>query len=144
MAEKEALEFLQEEIDNRIIGARKKRKRDRSRAITLKMSSTIFAGIITILVGLQGEAFNQKTLRNIALTLGATITVINAYDAFFDHRSLWIRRTVTLTRLYSLRRELKFEVAKAALNNINNELLSHFTKSLSAILQEDIEQSGLF
>jgi hypothetical protein len=71
----------------------------------------LLAGVVTVLIGLQGETFDQTLLRNLALALGALITVVNAFDAFFDHRSLWIKKTVTLSRLYALKRDLSFEVA---------------------------------
>jgi hypothetical protein len=74
------------------------------------------------------------------LVLGASITVVNAFDAFFDHKALWISRTVMLARLYRLRRELRFEVAKSAPEEILMEVLSNFHSRLGDILQDDLRE----
>lgn len=140
MAEKEALSFLETQIDERIADAKKKRNRDKSKSATLKMTSVVLAGVVTVLVGLQGDRFDQKLLRNLALTLGATITVVNAFDAFYDHKSLWVKRTATLAKLYDLKRELKFEVAKKEPEIIDNGALTRFHNILGAILKEDLQE----
>jgi uncharacterized membrane protein len=140
MAEKEALLFLETQIDERIADAKKKRNSDKSKSATLKMTSVVLAGVVTVLVGLQGDRFDQKTLRNLALTLGATITVVNTFDAFYDHKSLWIKRTSTLAKLYNLKRELNFEVAKKEPGAIDNDSLTRFHNILEAILKEDLQE----
>jgi hypothetical protein len=140
MGKKEALQLLETQLDERITDTAKKRKRDKAKATYLKMFSIMLAGIVTVLIGLQGENFNQLVLRNIALTLGASITVVNAFDAFFDHKALWVRNTVTLVRLYALRRDLRFDVAQSKPNDLTIEALSDFQQRLDKILQDDLKE----
>jgi hypothetical protein len=50
-----------------------------------------------------------------ALAISASIAVVSAYEAFFDHRWLWIKYTNTLSQLYAISDDLDFIVAGASL-----------------------------
>ncbi len=134
------LTLLTADIDERIDNFAKKRRRDKKKAFGLKMFTVLFAAMVTILLGVEGFTQYGTWLKNIALILGASITVINAMDAFFDHRSLWIRRTVTLVRLYNLRRDLKFQVAGAEPDEIDEDTLIKFKNRFMRILQDDLRE----
>lgn len=49
--------------------------------------------------------------QNIALFLGALLTVVNGWAAVFDYRKLWVRQKSTLLELYHLRNELSFKLS---------------------------------
>ncbi|MCA9946679.1 MAG: SLATT domain-containing protein, partial [Anaerolineales bacterium] len=76
----------------------------------------------------------------IALVLGASITVINALDAFYDYRSLWIRRTVNLARLKNLKREMDFYSTGAKPGEYEYDQITKFKNSLNQILQDDLKE----
>ncbi|HEX2911072.1 MAG TPA: SLATT domain-containing protein [Chloroflexia bacterium] len=106
-------------------------------AVWLKMITVIFAAASTILLGVQVDPGLTNSLKNIALLLTASIAVFNAYDSFFDHKSLWINDTITLTQLRSLELDIKYYRAsnKEDLNEIDN-----FKNRLNTILTESAKQ----
>ena len=140
MATTEALKVLETQLNERIANTKKKRNRDKLKATLLKMTSVFLAGLVTVLVGLQGENFDQTLLRNLALAFGASITIVNAFDAFFDHRALWIKKTVTLVRLYALKRDLNFEVAKATPEEPSPLTLQGYHERLGNILEDNLRE----
>lgn len=134
----ERLIYLQSEMDKTISSFKSDRQHDRMMAFRLKISSILFASIITILLGLKVDSFWSELFKNIALILGSVITVINAVDAFYNHRSLWIRRTVTLVRLYDLKRNLSFYISGLEQGEINSERIDEYLFSFHQILNDDL------
>lgn len=80
----------------------------------------------------------SKICQNVALALGAIITVLNAVEAFYDHRSLWIRRTATLARLYSVQADLNYLVAGSQDSEMDRESLDKLMDRYKTILQDDL------
>jgi hypothetical protein len=61
------------------------------------MMTVILAGMVTVLLGLKGVPQGVEIwLGNIALTLGAAVTVLSAYEAFFTPRAQWVREVLIL------------------------------------------------
>lgn len=104
----------------------------------LKILSVSFAAMITVLLGLQGLGQVETILKNVALMLGASITVINAFEAFYDHRSLWINQTVTLSLLQNLRRDINFYASGMESTEIEIKKLEEFKERYNSILQDDL------
>jgi len=75
-------------------------------------------------------------LTNTALVLGAAVTVLSAYDAFFDHRKLWVVRTVTVRRLEELKMDLDFALAASGPGEHARVTAESFAR-LRTILAED-------
>ncbi len=133
------LKYIQAEIEEIIADFERKRNRDKGKAFVLKMLTVLLSASITVLLGLKvGDSVNA-IFSNVALVFGATISLANAFEAFYDHRSLWIRRTVTLVRLYDLKRDLTFWVSGADMTEIGVDLLAQFKGRLSTILEEDLK-----
>src|SRR6185436_10515130 len=108
MKNEEKLKLIENEIDDRVREFARKRRSDKHWAFGLKVSSVLLAATITVLLGLQlGDEWSEP-FKNIALVLGVLITVFNTYEAFYDYRALWVRRTVTLVHLYKLQRDFRF------------------------------------
>ena len=80
-----------------------------------------------------------NVFQGLALVLGATITILNAIEAFYDHRSLWIRETVTLARLRSLKAELDFAGAGLEGEQMDESSLKKFMRRYENILQDDLK-----
>ena len=66
--------------------------------------------------------------------------VINAYEAFFDHRALWVGQTVTLFCLRNLRRELRFYTAGAEPAEIDTETATRFKNRLNRIMEDALRE----
>lgn len=66
------------------------------------------------LLGIQGVPEDEVVyIRNIALVLSATVTVLTGFDTFSNHRTLWVRYTQTVTHLLGLQARLDYLTAAA-------------------------------
>ena len=133
------LKTLQMEVDDRIKVTSHKRVGDKNKAFGLKILAVCFAAATTILLGLKVEDDLAGIFQSVALVLSALITVLNAVEAFYDHRSLWIRRTVTLSKLYELRAELKYATAGLEESEIDIKILDKFMRQYERILKDDLK-----
>jgi hypothetical protein len=139
MNAEDKLKYIEEDLERLVVDFERKRNRDKGKAFGLKMLTVLLSASITVLLGLKLSESINAIFSNVALVLGAAISVANAIEAFYDHRSLWIRRTVTLVRLYDLRRDIKFYVSGADKTELGVDLLSQFNARLSGILEEDLQ-----
>jgi hypothetical protein len=135
---KAKLDWLNHELDERINSFAKKRVRDKNVAFGLKILAVCFAATITILLGLKVQDDYARIFQGIALVLSAIITVMNAIEAFYDHRSLWIQRTITLSRLYSLRADLRFTMEGLQDSELDITILRNYMNRYETILEEDM------
>src|SRR5206468_11572693 len=99
---KEHFTWLQHELNRQLTAYRRRRKRDKRKAFVLQMATVILSATITVLLGIRATGFVQQYLTDIAIALGAIITVLAAAEAFFGHRGLWILRSHTVRRLEAL------------------------------------------
>jgi len=141
----EKFKFLESELDSRIKDFTHKRIRAKKKAFNLKLFAVVFAATVTVLLGLKVNETLSKVFQNVALILGAVITILNAVEAFYDHRSLWIRRTVTLARLYELRRDVHLCAVGSESKDMDSEskgmdagALYKFMKRYDQILSDDL------
>ncbi|MBB3084175.1 hypothetical protein FHR93_002389 [Geodermatophilus sabuli] len=72
------------------------------------MATVTLSATITVLLGVRATGTAQDRLADIALALGAIITVLAAAEAFFAHRGLWILRTETVRNLEAFTRRLDY------------------------------------
>ncbi len=153
MNSSERLKCLQDDLDKLVKRYSGEAVRYKKTALTLKITSVVFAALITVMLGLSVEQELKDLLRNIALVFGAIITVLSAYEAFFDPRALWIRETVTFARLKDLQRDLRFwssgldkesmdpkevDMFKQRLDHIHNDSLKYWMKVRGAPDAENI------
>jgi hypothetical protein len=133
------LDWLKNEVDSLVSRYARECAKHKTRALTLKITSVLLATTITILLGLKFENDARKVLlSNIALVLGGLITVLSAYDAFFDPRSLWVRETVTFARIKDLQRDLRFWAAGLDNEEADAQALERFKRRLDRILDESL------
>jgi hypothetical protein len=71
--------------------------------------------------------------------LSAIISVLSAYEAFFDPRSLWIRETVTFVRLKDLQRDLRYWGSGSDSDSIDPVALENYKHRLDAILDDTLK-----
>lgn len=137
-------------------------KRHKRTALIVRMCSVLVAATITILLGFHyGNDVTPTWASNSALVLGSLITVLSAYDAFFDPRVLWVRETITFARLKDLDRDICYwgarqaftdgpdgqdpasardvDAFKARLDGILQDTLRHWIKMKGAV---DVESSS--
>jgi len=97
-------------------GTLKAFSRDRNRhkylALLLRISTVALSAGATVLLGWQGPGAQAELLKNIALILTAAITLLTAYDSFFEPRKLWTRDTVVVNSLKDLERDWQLRTAK--------------------------------
>lgn len=131
---------LKNAIDTVLKGFSEDQKRHKWRAVILKGITVSMAGLITVLLGwkVTSEAV-PPILANVALVLGALITVVSAYEAFFDPRSLWIRETIVVSRLRDLQREFAYAAAGAAGAQLDTATLDLFKAKLDAIMDKSLQ-----
>ena len=90
-----------------------------------------------MLLGLRVDSGLQRTLANLALVLGALVTVLAAMEAFFNHRGLWVARTVTVRRLEELRRQVDYQLAGLADGQVEPAVVDGLLARLEQIIADD-------
>lgn len=138
MQASERLEWLKHEIGSLVARYQRESARYKRHAIVLKIVSVFLAAIITVLLGLKLGSHTRwaEAFSNAALFFGATITVLSAYEAFFDPRALWVRETVTSARLKDLMRDLLFWEKGQDPQEIDAIELAKFKSRLDSILDD--------
>lgn len=136
----ERLSWLQQEVDTLVHRYQRESEQYKQEAFRLKIVSVFLAAVVTVLLGLKLQ--NTKLAEwfsNVALVLSTTITVLSAYEAFFDPRALWVRETVTFARLKDLQRDLRFWASGREPESIDAESLDRFKLRLDAILDDSLK-----
>lgn len=138
MGVEEQLNFIVDLVEKRKIILTKTRTRNRKIAFHLKMTGLIMAGMITILLGLKLTSYWSDIFTNIALIFGAAITVINAIDAFFDYRALWIQRTIVLCKLEEIQRDIEYYAKGLSTSEYDEKIISGFLKRFNDLMNEGL------
>lgn len=131
--------FLRSEVDRQLALFERRRRRDKRKAFGLQMATVTLSATITVLLGLRTSDVTRTWLLNIALVLGALITVLAAAEAFFTHRRLWVLRTATVRRLETLSRHVDFNAAGAVRGPIEASTLAACLAELDAIIADDLK-----
>ncbi|HUP60807.1 MAG TPA: DUF4231 domain-containing protein [Thermoanaerobaculia bacterium] len=140
MKSAERLEWLQREIDTLVTRYQSESARFKKEAFRLKIVSGFLAAIVTVLLGLKMQSPELLGwFSNVALILSASISVLSAYEAFFDPRALWVRETVTFARLKDLQRDLRFWAAGLEPGTIDERMLDSFKRRLDSILEDTLK-----
>jgi hypothetical protein len=137
---KSKLETLQTELDCNIKFFCNKHKKTKQRAYSLKISSVIFSAMITVLLGISSNQFMAEMMKNLAIVLGAVVTIISAVDAFYNYGGLWVKNAVTLAKLRELKREVDFYAAGCSAEDISENKLNRYMNELQRIFKDDIKQ----
>jgi hypothetical protein len=133
----ERVGFLRAELDRQQQRFTRRRRRDKRKSFALQMATVALSATITVLLGLRVGAGLQRTLANLALVLGALVTVLAAMEAFFNHRGLWVARTVTVRRLEELRRQTDYQLASLAAGEVDPVVVDGLLARLEEIVADD-------
>lgn len=107
------IDFLIIHIDERITGFTKRRNDNKHKAQNFHVLVTFLGTLGTVVLGLDFVkydclSFLQDNTKNIALIISAGVTVVSAYNMFFDHKGLWVNYTTTRNDLYALKFDIDF------------------------------------
>ena len=130
-------DLLRAELDRQHGFFGRRRLRDKRQAFALQMGTVTLSAAITVLLGIQVSSASRTVLSNVALALGAIITVMSAAEAFFNHRGLWIARTTTVRNLDELRRKLDRHEAEIADGCTPRDTTNDLLAELEYILRAD-------
>jgi hypothetical protein len=134
------LQYLMLELDTLIQHFKQMRNKEKLSAFSVKIIVLILSTIATILLGLHLKDQQLRELfKNIAFVLGVLIGLCNALEAFCDFRALWLKRSITLARLYTIQRNLNFYVLGAETGELAEEKLADFKEQINTTLDEDIK-----
>jgi hypothetical protein len=73
-----------------------------------QMATVVLSASITIIAGLKSLSLLSTVASDLVLILGALVTVISAWGAFFSPRESWHLNSATYSRLRSLQARLEF------------------------------------
>jgi ABC-type multidrug transport system fused ATPase/permease subunit len=107
-------EYLLNLIERCLTLFERKRQRDKFLALGLKLVAALLSASVTVALGVTFSGKSESLFKNLALILSAIATVINTWDAFFNHRTLWVRHTVAANRLRSVKDELEYYIASGS------------------------------
>jgi hypothetical protein len=119
-------QVIRSTIERNIKSFSTKREHNRNRAFVLRMIIVVVGAATTVVLGFKpyaGFSNADAVLSSVALVLSGIVPIFAAWEAFFDHRWLWLRYTETLGSLYALRDELDY--ARAG-NQLDAEKLDDF------------------
>ena len=136
MSENSQVAFLQKELDGQISRITGERNRHKRKALWIRLAIAGLSALATIVLGWQGAPF-PELLKNIALVLNAAITVIAAYDIFFEPRKLWVRETLLVSKLKDLQRDLQYDLAGNS--NLPEDALSQYKDDIDQVFKESLD-----
>ncbi|WP_140390906.1 DUF4231 domain-containing protein, partial [Vibrio parahaemolyticus] len=118
--------YLWQEINTNIEVLKKKVQSQKSKTRFFNGLSIILGALITLTLGIKASGY-EELQKNLALFLGALLTIINGWNAMFDYKKLWRRQKSTLLDLYQLRNELGFRLSTKPSEAIDvNDLFSRY------------------
>lgn len=110
-----AVDFFISALDRDINSYEAKRQKNRQRAFIVKIAVAALGATTTIFVGIQSnELFNgyRDILSVLALVTSASVTLFSTWEAFYDHRWLWVTYTSTLAELRSIKSDIEYIIAR--------------------------------
>jgi len=136
----ERLSWLQTEIDGLVSRYQNEARDYKKQAFRLRIVSVCLAAVVTVLLGIKlQDVAMTAAFSNVALILSAAITVLSAYEAFFDPRALWVRETVTFARLKDLQRDIRFWAAGREPEAMDIADVERFKVRLDTVLEDTLK-----
>ena len=138
----EKVEWFAAELDglvNRYKGESNHYKRE---SAIIKLVSVFISASITVLLATRNIVKNtemMELLAGTALVGSVMISVVSAYDALFDPKSLWVRETVTFARLKDLQRDFRYWSVGLDSEELDLITLKHYKDQLDSILRDTLK-----
>lgn len=135
---KAKIDFLNAQINERLNTFDALKNLNRKSAWVFKSISSMLGGVIAILLGLKLGPDFESIAVNIAIVLGSAITMISAWEIFWNPKLLWVKYTVTTNELRSLRSDLNYLLTKD-ITRINSREIDAIYERYCIILKETNE-----
>jgi hypothetical protein len=135
MAAAEPIAVLQAQLKDTIARFSDDRVRHKRVALYVKLSTSGLSAVAMVLLGWTNPP-SPEWFKNLALVLNASITLLSAYDAFFEPRKLWARETGVHNKLKDLEREVEL---KQAANQLSPDQVMKYGKDLNDVLNGSLE-----
>lgn len=116
------LSYLSLEVDKNIGIIKSKEKHNKNLTGLTGIFTVILSAAITLTLGLDVENFNVYQ-KNLALCLGAILTIANGWMMIFDYKKLWVRQKKTLLSLYQIRNKIGYAKECSNLTGLDVEKL---------------------
>jgi len=121
-----SFDYLEERVNSSIEIIKKKERRNKNKTGLLNLTAIILSALITLILGIDTSDM-QVYQKNIALSLGAILTVINGWNILFNYKKLWVRQKRTLFSLYQLQSKMGYLKSQKNYDKKNtDELFSEF------------------
>ncbi len=112
MSNDQLREHLKGEVERYLKLYDGKRQKNKFLALSIKLVSAFFAASITVILGIEFTDKSVQLFSNIALGLSAFITVLNTWDAFFNHKALWYQFNNAAISMRLLKADLNYAIIK--------------------------------
>ena len=135
MEKTKTIGFLKGQVKEYVALYNKKRQLNKYLSFGIKLLGALLAASITVILGLTFEGKSENLFKNIALIFGALITIVNTWDAFFNHKALWVRFTITMVNLYALKNKISYYESKD-IESLSEETIDKLYEELERIIVE--------
>lgn len=127
------MQYLKEQLIGRIKSVNAKRIHYRRASYSLFLLSTLLSAFTTVILGLDIPELSEE-VRITALIVSAVIIFLNAFNAFFSNKELWVANNVARNRLYKLKFDIEF--AEAENVQLTPEIKEQFKDIYQQILDD--------
>jgi hypothetical protein len=108
MAEESQRDYLHRQIAERLARLESSTAWYRKTHFRGQMATVVLSASITIIAGMKSLSLLSTVASDLVLLLGALVTVISTWGAFFSPRESWHLNNATYSRLRSLQARLEF------------------------------------
>ena len=139
-SEKAKLNFIKDKLTTQINSFDRKREDNKKKSFFLHMMVTVLSALTTIVLGLKIEVipYQEHYAQNIALVLAGVITVMGAYNSFFNHKKLWVNFTQIRNNLYELK--LDIDYYEQGNDSLEMNKIDDFKNRFQQIMDESNQQ----
>ncbi len=102
------LEVLKKDINSSLDRFLKYRRGNKKKAEYVVIASASISAATTLFIGLGSIWDNYVSYyQALALFFSASLTIITAWDGFYNHKRLWLLQADIITRLYDISSDIK-------------------------------------
>ncbi|AZQ62753.1 DUF4231 domain-containing protein [Flammeovirga pectinis] len=139
MENQHKITILHEEIKNQINKTVKRSKENKLKGFGIYIAISILSALITFLVAIKESIPSTPenidlinfSIKSFILLAGVNITILSAWEGFYNHKQLWLNYSETASQLKNL--DFKIRLLSDEEKN-NNEVIINLRLELEAIL----------
>jgi len=128
-------EYLRECIDHQIDRLGLNQRRDKQFTTWITLYNAFSGAAITAAIGISQYVEElETTLQILAILLGATQAIINAYGSLFGHKRLWVIAAQSRRTFFGIREDF---IHAEKTNSLDQEFLNELYERYKASLQSE-------